>query len=542
MHLRILADALAGLHPHAHELLDFDGTPLNIVHRDVSPHNVMVTYDGFVKSARFSGIAKAADSSSDTRSGMLAEEQVRLHGAGAVQRRPRRSSRGPLRHGRDALASHHRPAHVEGHHRHRDHRARHQGRHQATQRARSRRRPEARGHLHEGARSTTRTRGTRRARNFQSAIEDHLRSRSILVSSARGRPVRRRDLAVESRSRIRSGGGESARQDVGGDVDGDQSSWLTAPEASRSGEVPPHTTTSSVPNHPGSAAPTESFQPSRRSQRMLLGAAGLVVLWVLCFAGIAFWPSRTTPAPAPAAPPSVAVLPVAIPAPPPTSAPSEDGAPGSGTSAAASPSAAASVPVVGTQPALAAQGRGYYRVVPRTSATTPMVPPASSRHDLAPERQEPVLSRRDRGQGVGASIDRTHVHPHKIREVPFGFIASFVRTRRHPRSARRSFGGEGAAPRRTERHRGGALSRREAAAGVGRRRRSLSEVPGQPEDRSGAGDAPLPGDMPRATGPHRHGLVGVRLPLRRGPIVRISPSEAIWRASTWPPWRRASGG
>lgn len=88
--LRILADTCAGLH-HAHELLGFDGKPLNVVHRDVSPQNIFITYDGQTKVLDF-GIAKAADSSSETRTGIIkgkvaymAPEQFRS--AGGVDRR-----------------------------------------------------------------------------------------------------------------------------------------------------------------------------------------------------------------------------------------------------------------------------------------------------------------------------------------------------------------------------------------------------------------------------------------------------------------------
>ena len=66
--LSIMIRVCAGLH-YAHERTA-NGKPLGIVHRDVSPHNVFVTYDGGVKLLDF-GIAKATTSIGKTKSGAL---------------------------------------------------------------------------------------------------------------------------------------------------------------------------------------------------------------------------------------------------------------------------------------------------------------------------------------------------------------------------------------------------------------------------------------------------------------------------------------
>jgi serine/threonine-protein kinase len=66
---RILADACAAL-DHAHQLSDAQGNSLNLVHRDMSPENILLTFNGMVKVVDF-GIAKAADNIHQTQAGQI---------------------------------------------------------------------------------------------------------------------------------------------------------------------------------------------------------------------------------------------------------------------------------------------------------------------------------------------------------------------------------------------------------------------------------------------------------------------------------------
>jgi len=67
--LRIALDVCAGLHA-AHELTGQSGEPLRLVHRDVSPHNILVGVDGISRITDF-GIARAEERLSVTRDGQI---------------------------------------------------------------------------------------------------------------------------------------------------------------------------------------------------------------------------------------------------------------------------------------------------------------------------------------------------------------------------------------------------------------------------------------------------------------------------------------
>jgi serine/threonine protein kinase/Tfp pilus assembly protein PilF len=67
--LYITAQAGSGL-DYAHKLKDFNGTPITLIHRDISPPNILVTFEGNVKVVDF-GIAKAATQRTMTEVGMI---------------------------------------------------------------------------------------------------------------------------------------------------------------------------------------------------------------------------------------------------------------------------------------------------------------------------------------------------------------------------------------------------------------------------------------------------------------------------------------
>ncbi len=67
--VKIISMAAGGLQ-YAHDLTDAQGKPLGLVHRDISPDNILVHRNGSAKVVDF-GIAKAANSSGATRTGTL---------------------------------------------------------------------------------------------------------------------------------------------------------------------------------------------------------------------------------------------------------------------------------------------------------------------------------------------------------------------------------------------------------------------------------------------------------------------------------------
>lgn len=88
--LGAIAQVLAGLH-YVHELTDYDGSPMGLIHRDVKPANVFITFDGQVKVLDF-GIAKATAPGQDNTNSRVLKGTARYMapeavGGGSVDRR-----------------------------------------------------------------------------------------------------------------------------------------------------------------------------------------------------------------------------------------------------------------------------------------------------------------------------------------------------------------------------------------------------------------------------------------------------------------------
>ena len=104
-----IAQACDGLN-YAHTRRDTNGQPLEIVHRDVSPQNIIVAFSGAVKLVDF-GIAKAATKIAHTRAG-VSQRQVCVYVARADPGRKDRRSIRPVRRGHRALRTPVRPTSV----------------------------------------------------------------------------------------------------------------------------------------------------------------------------------------------------------------------------------------------------------------------------------------------------------------------------------------------------------------------------------------------------------------------------------------------
>ncbi len=92
--IHLVSSVAAGL-DHAHQSKDDEGRPLKIVHRDVSPQNILISWDGAVKLTDF-GIAKAATKASTTEKGALRGKLMYMS--------PEQASSRPVDHRSDVFA------------------------------------------------------------------------------------------------------------------------------------------------------------------------------------------------------------------------------------------------------------------------------------------------------------------------------------------------------------------------------------------------------------------------------------------------------